>query len=61
MIKSRKRHRLDGPAVVYKHNDKFNYPRNNEFWISGIPYTEKQYWLHPLVIQKTLDDILSND
>ena len=37
-------HRLDGPAVIWDDG--------TEFWhINGVPYTEEEFNLHPLVVE----------
>lgn len=53
MLQGRKLHRIGGPAIW--HMNLYTY------YIHEKVYSEQEYWLHPLVIQKTLDDILSND
>lgn len=45
------KHRLDGPASHYADGTK-------HYFIQDKKYSEQEYWLHPLVIQNKLEEIL---
>jgi len=55
-IPNRVVHRIDGPAISC--DDKSIGPPYL-FFINGEPYSEKDYWQHPLVVKNTLNEILN--
>lgn len=47
-----KKHRLNGPAVIYNHGN------IKRYYINDKSYKEKEYWKHPLIVEYKLNEII---
>ena len=52
-------HRIGGPAVVYRGSMPLtNIVSCPIFYIEGKPFSEIEYWYHPLVVRNSLNEAL---